>query len=267
MLRYRAFLCGALLMERLPRPLAYLLGMVAAGLLALLWPRLGFLLGAGGLAAWLATSAARPGAALVVALLTLPPALLVGSAAALPLPSASPLLGLFGAAPIYPALAGLATRARDRLLLGASGYFSLALAEAALDRKLLFGSPDVPPPGWQRSAGETTRHLLLPLLADPAFLFGVALWSLGALALGLVVRGRNPALDLLGALLWVAALAAALRLQAGAAAPAPALLAAAVLALIAAAIGWRARGTAGQPPPLPSPSVPLQEPGREATLS
>ena len=28
MLRYRAFLCGALLMERLPRPLAYLLGMV-----------------------------------------------------------------------------------------------------------------------------------------------------------------------------------------------------------------------------------------------
>jgi hypothetical protein len=246
---------------------AYLLP-IAAGLLALLWTRPGYLLGAAGLTAWLAGPAARPGAALVVAVLSLPPALLPGARGrALTLPAASPLLGLAGAAPLYPALAGMAGRARDRLVLGAAGYAWLALAESIADRKLLFGPDQAAPPGWQQSAGETVRHLLLPLASDPAFLFGLALWSLGALALGLVVRGRNPALDLLGALLWAAALLAALRLRAGAAGPSPGVLAAAVLAVVAAVIVWRARGSAQQPgPSLPPTAVPLQDAGREATL-
>ena len=147
--------------------LSYLLP-VAAGLLTLLWSRLGFLLSAAALAAWLAGPAARPGAALVVGLLALPPALLAGSGTALSLPVASPLLGLAGVAPVYPALAGLAGRARDRIVLGAAGYAWLAIAESALDRKLLFGPQQIAPQGWQRSATETARHLLLPLLADPA---------------------------------------------------------------------------------------------------
>jgi eukaryotic-like serine/threonine-protein kinase len=185
---------------------AYLLPIVA-GVLTLLWSRLGYLIGAVGLTAWLAMSAGRPGAALVLALLVLPPALLLGGRGrALTLPVASPLLGVAGAAPIYPVLAGLVGRARDRLVLGAAGYAWLALAESVADRKLLFGPAVDAPAGWQESTGEAARHLLLPFVTEPTFLFGLALWSLGAVALGMVVRWDNPALDLLGALLWAAAL-------------------------------------------------------------
>jgi hypothetical protein len=247
---------------------AFLLPILAGGL-SLVWPRLGYLLGAGGLITWLATAAGRPGAALVLAVLALPPALLVGGrGSGLTLPAASPLLGLLGAAPIYPALAGLAGRTRDRLVLGATGYACLAVAESVAGRKLLFGPAVSPPTGWQDSTAEAGRHLLLALLTDPTFLFGLALWSLGAVTLGMVVRWRNPALDLLGALLWVAALVAALRLHAGAAGPSPAVLAAAVLTVVAVAIAWRARRPLGTPVTVIEPTPqPLPGAGREATLS
>jgi hypothetical protein len=249
-------------------PWAFLLPPVA-GLLTILWSRIGYLLGAAGLVAWLTTSAGRPGAALIVAVLTLPPALLVsGGGRALTLPAASPLLGLVGAAPIYPALAGLVGRARDRIVLGAAGYAWMVIAESVLDRKLLFGTEHAAPAGWQESAGVAARHLLLPLLADPTFLFGIALWSLGALALGLVVRGRSPALDLLGALVWAAALVAALRLRTGAAGPSPAVFAVAVLAVVAAVVMWRARGpTEARRATLGRAPAPLRKASREATLS
>jgi eukaryotic-like serine/threonine-protein kinase len=237
-----------------------------AGFLATLWPRVGYLVGAGGLVAWLAVSAARPGAALVVGALAIPVALLLdGRGRALTLPAASPLLGLISLAPIYPALAGLAGRARDRLLLGAAGYAWLAVSESVLDRKLLFGPAQVAPDGWQFSAGIAAKHVLLPLAIDPTTLFGVALWSLGALALGLVVRGRNPALDILGGLVWAAALVAALRLESGVASPSPGVLAAAVLAVVAAVVLLRARGPHA-PVLVPAP-LPMQEAGREGTLS
>jgi eukaryotic-like serine/threonine-protein kinase len=244
---------------------AYLLPLLT-GPLMLLRARLGYLLGASGLVAWLAGPAGWPGAALLVAVLAMPPALLMRRGAALALPPASPLLGLAGAAPIYPALAGLATRAGDRLVLGASGYAWLAVAESVLDRKLLFGPTPVAPVGWQQSAGETARDLLLPLATDPSFLFGAALWSLGALALGVVVRGRSLALDLIGAMLWAATLVAALRLHAGAMGPSPAILALAVLVVVAIVIAWRARTPL---PPLESlggAETALSQAGREATL-
>jgi hypothetical protein len=204
----------------------------------------------------------------VLGVLSLPPALLVGAGGrTLTLPVASPLLGLAGAAPVYPALAGLAGRARDRLVLGAAGYGWLAVAEAVLGRKLLFGTDPGQIDGWQRSTGVALHQLLLPLLTDPTFLFGLVLWSVGALALGLVVRGRNPVVDLLGALLWAAALVAALRLRSGVAAPAPAVLAAVVIALVAAAIAWRSRAPRGPRAAALGRAHPaLHEAGREATL-
>jgi hypothetical protein len=165
-------------------------------------------------------------------------------------------------------LAGLVGRARDRIVLGAAGYAWMVIAESVLDRKLLFGTEHAAPAGWQESAGVAARHLLLPLLADPTFLFGIALWSLGALALGLVVRGRSPALDLLGALVWAAALVAALRLRTGAAGPSPAVFAVAVLAVVAAVVMWRARGpTEARRATLGRAPAPLRKASREATLS
>ena len=86
--------------------------------------------------------------------------------------------------------------------------------------------------------------------------------------LGLLVRGRNPALDLLGALVWSAVLAAALRLAPDSAGPSPAVLAIAVLAVVAAVVFWRAREASRAPQPIFGPAPgPLQEAGREATLS
>ena len=74
----------------------------------LLRPRLGFLLAASGLAVWL-LAASRPGAALLLALITLPPAVLIGGAGrGLMVPAAAPALGALGLAPAFPALAGLA---------------------------------------------------------------------------------------------------------------------------------------------------------------
>jgi hypothetical protein len=239
----------------------------AAGLLTLFWARLGYLLGAIGTGIWMATAAGRPGAALLFALLALPPALLVAGGRALPLPVASPLLGLAGAAPVYPVLAGLATRTRDRLVLGIAGYAWLAVVESSGGRRLLFGPAVTPPPGWQESGEEALRGFILPMLADPVFWLGLVLWSASAVALGLLVRGRNPALDLLGALIWSAVLAAALRLAPESTGPSPAVFAIAVLLVVAAVVFWRAREASQAPQPIFGPApAPLQEAGREATL-
>ena len=247
---------------------AYLLPLVSA-LFALLWPRLGYLLASVGLTAWLATVAGLPGAALVVGLLAIPPGLFLEPASrGAPLPLLSPLLGLAGVAPVYPALAGLAGRARDRALLGALGYLWLAVAESAWERKLLFGPVSGSAKGWQSSVGDAADKMLLPLAGDPAFWFGIALWSVGAVALGLVVRGRSAALDLIGATIWVAALVAALRLHAGAASPSPGLLAASVLAVVAIVVAWRAKASSeGVSAAFGGPAAPLPDAGREATLS
>lgn len=246
---------------------AYLLPPVAAAA-TLLRPKLGYLLAALGLCAWFAAVAGRPGAALALAVVAVPPVLVLGAGGrALALPASAPALGALGAAPIYPALAGLASRARDRLILGAAGYAWLGIAEAAFDRKLLFGSPISPPAGWQESAQSAATDLLIPLATDPGFLLGMAIWSLAALALGALVRGRSAALDLLGALVWAAALVAAHRLRAGAIAPSPAVLAIAVLALVAATLAWRERSHARpHRPPIGAGGGALHGASHEATL-
>jgi hypothetical protein len=105
------------------------------------------------------------------------------------------------------------------------------------------------------------------MLADPVFWLGLVLWSASAVALGLLVRGRNPALDLLGALIWSAVLAAALRLAPESTGPSPAVFAIAVLLVVAAVVFWRAREASQAPQPIFGPApAPLQEAGREATL-
>ncbi|MEK6278493.1 MAG: serine/threonine-protein kinase [Actinomycetota bacterium] len=239
----------------------------ASALIALVRARVGYLAAALGLIAWLAGPAARPGAALVLAIITLPPGLLLSAGGQALLPVAAPALGAIGLAPVYPALAGLAGRPRDRFLLGAAGYAWLAVAEAVFDRKLLFGSPVSLPQGWQDSTSSALTELLLPLAAAPVFWLGIAISSLGALALGALVRGRSPVLDLLGALVWAAGLVAVLRLREGAIAPSAGVLALAVLAVVAIALGWRARRSGEHArSAFPPPAVPLRGAGSGATL-
>jgi len=104
-------------------------------------------------------------------------------------PAAAPLLGLAGLAGAYPAVAGAARGAWTRAALGAAGLWWLLLAEPLLDRDLALGTL----PGD---------------LPDPVALALAPLWALAALVLPWLVRGRALALDVIGAAIWAAALAA-----------------------------------------------------------
>jgi eukaryotic-like serine/threonine-protein kinase len=238
-------------------------------LLGLLRPRLGYTTAAIGLCVWL-SAAGLAGAAVVLAAIAIPPLLLVeGNGHRLTLPAVAPALGAVGLAPLYPALAGITGKARERLALGALGYAWLALAEVVLGRKLLFGAALSAPAGWQHSPSIAVQDLLLPLLTDPGFLFGVALWGGAALALGVLVRGRSVPLDLLGAVVWGAALIAAHRLRAAAVAPPPGVLVAALVVALGAGLVWRARRSPveqGSHRPGPAPSS-IGGAGLQDTLS
>ena len=153
----------------------------------LLRPRLGFLLAASGLCAWL-IAASRPGAALVLALLTLPPALLIGGAGrGLMVPATAPALGALGLAPAFPAVAGLATRWRDRAVIAATGFAWVSVAEVVTRRNLLLGTSLRPPRGWQDSINGALSDVLWPLLGSPRFLGGMAIWCAAALIAGVIL--------------------------------------------------------------------------------
>ncbi|MGZ8622400.1 MAG: hypothetical protein ACXWW8_07430, partial [Solirubrobacterales bacterium] len=187
-----------------------------AALVALARPRAGLALGAGVLITWLLIGAGEPGSALVAALLVAPLILIpAGDGDAIALPGLAPVLGMAGLAPAYPALAGLAHGAAERALLGATGYLWLAALETTGDRTLLLGAADGPAAdGWQHSAGAALSDVILPLLS-PGVLAVATLWALAAVTLPLLVRGRAPVLDMVGALIWAAALISAHRLLAG----------------------------------------------------
>ena len=157
-------------------------------LLALLRPRAGYLLASAGLASWLGVAAGRPGAAVVLALITVPPALLLaGSPRLLALPAAAPALGVLGISPCYPLLAGFAERARDRAMLAVTGYVWLAVAEIVLRRDLFLGAAVDPQAGWQDSASSAFGQVLVPLATEPRFLVGLLVWPAAALLAGVLV--------------------------------------------------------------------------------
>ncbi len=160
-------------------------------LIAIAWllrPRLGFLCAALGLSLWLALAAGRPGSALLVALITLPPGLLIGgSGRSLMLPAAAPALGAVGLGPVFPVLAGLAGRWRDRAVLAATGFVWLSVAEVVLRRDLLFGGAVAAPRGWQESASSALTEVLWPLIVSPAFLGRMAIWCAAALIAGVIL--------------------------------------------------------------------------------
>jgi hypothetical protein len=120
------------------------------------------------------------------------------------------VLGLAGLAGAFPALAGQGARARSRAALGALGYWWLILAEPLLARRLWLGQPSSAPPRavWEGSVSATATHVLVPVLTV-GVLLGAVLWALAAVVLPWIVRGRRAALDVVGATVWVAAIASA----------------------------------------------------------
>ena len=214
---------------------------LAAGALAIVAPRTAWVASASGLVAWLAATG-RPGAALVVAALTAPQAILLPFAGRMwALPAAAPLLGLMGMAPVYAALAGLSSSLPRRIVLGALGYMWLVVAEATWRTTLLFGVPSDAAGGWAERSGVAASDVLAPLLSRPVVL-GAIVWGIAAACLAPLLRGRVVPLELLGVLVWAAGLLSVQRLLSewgDAPAPPAGGLAAGVLVLVAAALLYR----------------------------
>ncbi|MFL5908919.1 MAG: serine/threonine-protein kinase, partial [Solirubrobacterales bacterium] len=226
----------ALIATGAPAPVV-IAGLIPGGL-ALGRARPAFVLQLALVVLWLLIGAGEPGTAALVAVLALPLLVPAIDPDAIALPGLAPLLGLAGLGPVYPALAGLTRGAAGRALLGGIGYLWLAAWEELAHRTLLLGPVADPPAHWTGSAGTALSDVVSPLL-DPA-VFGPALAFAGAaLVLPLLVRGRTPVLDGLGALIWAAGLITALRLVSGGPTPPDLLFAALVAAALAALLARR----------------------------
>ena len=195
-----------------PAPL--LLAALVPGVLALGRPRPSFALQLALVVLWLLIGAGEPGAAALVAVLALPLLAPAIDPEAIALPGLAPILGLAGLGPVYPALAGLTRGAAGRAFLGGIGYLWLAAWEELAHRTLLLGPVADPPAHWSGSASTALSDVVGPLIAG-AVLGPAAAFALAALVLPMLVRGRTPVLDGLGALIWAAGLISALRLTSG----------------------------------------------------
>ena len=161
---------------------------LAAALVALL-PRLGWLAAAAALTAWLGAQGGDGWWAVGLAALPLP--LLVPRAPAWwSAPGGAVALGYLGVPVAWPTLAGQAAGLWTRAVLGAAGYWWIALVQAVLGKRLI------------TAPAADLKHLVMR--ADLAV---AGVWALAAALLPLLVRGRHAVVDLLGACVWAAGLA------------------------------------------------------------
>jgi eukaryotic-like serine/threonine-protein kinase len=182
---------------------------VAAAVAVALLPRIGWLLTAAGLCAWLVSADAdRQGTALVLAAAAAPIPLLLPRAGLLwSVPVLAPLLGTVALAPVFVGIAALAPTPWRRAGLAAAGFGWLAVGEVVTGESLLFGVPDgvLPRGDWEGSISAAASDALGPLVSGPA-LVPAAAWAAFAVLLPLVVRGRSLGVDLIGAGLWAVGL-------------------------------------------------------------
>src|SRR5215218_5433614 len=229
---------AALIATGAPAPIA--LAALIPGVLSLGRPRPAFALQLALVVLWVAIGAGEPGVAVLIAVLAAPLLAPAIDPEAIALPGLAPLLGLLGLGPVYPALAGLTRGAASRALLGGIGYLWIAAWEEIAHRDLLLGPVADPPAGWKGSASAAISDVLAPLV-DGSVLAAAGIFATAALVLPMLVRGRTPVLDALGALVWAAGLISALRLVAGGTSP-PGLLFGALLAATVAALLSRRTG-------------------------
>jgi hypothetical protein len=167
---------------------------VACGLL----PRMGWIACAVVVIAWLSVPAG--GLAVVVALALAPvPVLLRRARGSWWSASAvAPVLDVIGAGPAWLAVAGAAGRPWHRLALGALGWWAVLAG-----RVLAHGRG-----AWADDPSRAWTEGVSPVVGDGTVLAIGGVWALAALTLPLFVRGRAFALDLVGAAIWGAGLAA-----------------------------------------------------------
>lgn len=169
------------------------LGALIVGLITLMRPRLGFLTGVVGLAAWLVFAASLPGAALGLVLVGLPAALIVrGEGSVLGVIPLAPAAGVVGVAPGIPLLAALGRDLRERVALALSAVALTAFVEAATGRTMLAGEIPKAESSWASSVAGFLGEILIPTLTTPSVLVTALVWIAMAVAVGyLLDRFRN----------------------------------------------------------------------------
>ncbi len=194
---------------------------------------------------------AAPGLALVLAVLSLP-SLVVGATVAGLAVCAAPLLGALGLGPAAAGLGATGPTPPARAILGVGAWLWLFGGALALGAGPTLGLAPGAPHGWLYDASLAAETILRPLLGVDSLL-GAAIFALAAVGLGRLLEMRHAALALLAAMLWAAALNAALALVGdGSLAEHPiAVVATAGLAVAAGvrrpARPWGGSATAGRP--------------------
>ena len=229
---------AALIATGAPAPIV--LVALIPGVLALGRPRPAYALQLALVVLWALIGAGEPGVAALILVLGAPLLAPAIDPDAIALPGAAPILGLIGLGPVYPALAGLTRGAAGRALLGGIGYLWIAAWEELAHKTLLLGPVADPPAHWKGSAGTAISDVIAPLV-DGSVLAAAGIFAAAALVLPVLIRGRTPLLDGLGALIWAAGLITTLKLVAGSASP-PGLLFGALLAALVAALLSRRLG-------------------------
>jgi len=228
--------------------------LAGAGCAALVWlsPAVGWLLVALGALGWLGASG-EPGTALLLCVALAPVPLLLPSRPWLwSVAAVGPALGALGLATAAPVAAGrLGSRAPARAALGVLAYWWLALTEALVGKRLLYGAPAgvAPRTSWQGSLDAAFQHALVPLGSSNRLLTALV-WGVAAAALPWLARGARTRTRLLGSALWALLLVGASALVAsrlGLPRPTAPLLAGAVAFLVALATA-SLRAHSHQPP-------------------
>lgn len=193
---------------------------LAAAVTALL-PRLGWIVALAAAITFLAAEG-QPDDWWIVALAAAPlPLLIPHRAAWWSAPGLAVAAGYAGVGLAWPAIAGQARGPWTRAVLGAAGFWALALAALLTGERLLLEPADD----------------LTALVEDPANAVA-GVWAAAAAVLPFLVRGRHVGADLLGAIAWAIALAAGTQAAGG-----PALVGAAALAALLAVLAGALRRT------------------------
>ena len=171
--------------------------------------RVAALVAAGTALAALAGPAALPGLALVAAVILLPALGVATRAHHALLPLCAVPLGAAGALAAAPALVALvASSARERAALGAASFAAYVVSAVGFGFGDRLGIASRASDAWTGST-ELALSDVLGAFADPSAIGGLALMSLAALTLGLILR-LHSALALVAAIVWAAGVAAGL---------------------------------------------------------
>ena len=150
---------------------------------------------------------AAPGLALVLAVFALP-SLVIGATAAGLVVLVAPLLGAVGLGPAAAGLGAVGTTTPSRAILGVGAWMWLFGGALALGVGPTLGVAAAPH-GWVYDASLAADSILRPLVGFDSIL-GATVFALAAAGLGRLLEMRHASLALLAAMLWAAAVNAAL---------------------------------------------------------